>query len=559
MRVNKIEQNKTFNIIIIFSSLIFLAFTPWVNKDSIVVPKIILLFSLALYLLPKILKEYRRIYGNRTLRFLLLLVSLIIIQMLLVISMSEAPIEQQVFGKMGRGLGFITAFSILIITLAVALLITPRGLSFFLKTAVFSFSISSIYSILQSYGLDFIKWETKTNAIFGTLGNPNFQSSAAAMIVIPCILLFSKRTKFFILTVILAILNFLVIIKTQSVQGLVGFALGLAMLMLIIFWYKNKYLFVTSTIVFFISAVTLILAMVNQGPLRGFSAGPLIFYKSSVQSRGDFWRSALAASKDHPIFGVGIDSFGDYFLKYRDIVAANHPFAEFTDNAHNYFLEYVVTGGYPLLFLHILLTFLTFRAFVKMIKSSSNFNRDVTSLFVFWMVFQAQSFVSPGSIGLMVFNAIATGAIIGLSQFEVTQNSGKVINSKGSAKLISNSSTVLVLIGLVISYPYFNTDRLYLKALNSQDAILLVESTKRYPQSTSRYSTASRLLLESKVYEQSLKVALSAIEFNPNSISPWAHVFLNPISSLEYKQKAKQEMIKLDPNNKSLTDIEISQ
>lgn len=559
MRVNKTEENKTFNIIIIFSSIIFLVFTPWINKDSLVAPKMILLFLLALYLLPKILKEYKRLYENRTLRILLLLVSSITIQMLLVISMSEAPIEQQVFGKMGRGLGFITAFSLLILTLAVALFITSSGLSFFLKIIVFSFSLSSIYSILQSYGLDFIKWETKTNAIFGSLGNPNFQSSAAAMVIVPCILLFGKKTKFLILSVILTILNFLVIVKTQSVQGLIGVALGLAILILIILWYKNKYLFIASAMVFFISAVTVILAMINQGPLRGFSAGTLIFYKSSIQSRGDFWRSALAASKEHPIFGVGIDSFGDYYLMYRDIVAANHPFAEFTDNAHNYLLEYLVTGGFPLLFLHILLIFLTFRAFIKILRSSSNFNRDVASLFAFWVVFQAQSFISPGSIGLMVFNALATGGIIGLSQVEVNKNSEKIVNRKGSTKLISNSSTVLVLIGIVIAYPYFNSDRLYLKALNSKDANLLVESVKRYPQSTYKYSTASRLLLESRVYEQSLKVALSAIEFNPNSISPWAQVFLNPISSVADKQKAKQKIIKLDPSNKSLIDLEIPQ
>ena len=109
----------------------------------------------------------------------------------------------------------------------------------------------------------------------------------------------------------------------------------------------------------------------------------------------------------------------------------------------------------------------------------------------------------------------------------------------------------------MIIYPYFNADRLFLKALNSQDAILLADSTKRYPQFTYRYSTASRLLLESKAYEQSLEVALLAIKFNPNSVSPWAHIILNPLSTLEDKLKAKQELIKLDPNNKSLIDIKI--
>ena len=549
------KKNQTFKIILIFASLIFLAIAPWV-KDSLVVPKVTLLFLLALFLLPRILQEYKQLYENITLRILLIIIFLIIAQMLLVILISNAPIEQQVFGKMGRGLGFITAFSILVVTLAAALFINLKGLSLLIKTMIFTYSLSATYSVFQSYGIDFIKWETTTNSIFGTLGNPNFQSSAAAIMIIPCILLFRRRTKFFAISIILTTLNFLVVIKTQSIQGMVNTFLGLALLIILFFWYKNRHIFAVSVVVFFVSAVVSILAMVNQGPLRGFSVGSFTFYKASVQSRGDFWRSALATSKDHPIFGVGIDSFGDYYLKYRDAVAFNHS-PEFTDNAHNYFLEYAATGGYPLMILHILLILLTLWSSIRLIRNTTGFNRDITSLFAIWTIFQAQSVISPGSIGLMVFNAITTGAIIGLSQLKVTQNLEKITSGKGSTGVLQNSSVIFVLIGLVIIYPYFNSDRLFLKALNSQDAILLLESTKNYPQFTYRYSTASRLLLESKAYDQSLEVALSAIEFNPNSVSPWAHIILNPLSSLEDKLKAKQELIKLDPSNKSLTDIKI--
>ena len=555
--MNTTKKNHTFKIILIIASLIFLAITPWVNKDSIVVPKVILLFLLALFLLPRVFQARKEFSGNRMLQILLLIICLIITQMLLVILISNAPIEQQVFGKMGRGLGVITAFSILIVTIAAALYVNMKELNLFIKTTIVIFSISSVYSVFQSFGIDFIKWETKTNSIFGTLGNPNFQSSAAALVMIPCILLFNKKKKFFAASIILITLNFIVIIKTQSIQGIVSTFLGLALLVIIFFWYKNRYIFAVSAVVFFVGAVVSILAMVNQGPLRGFSVGSFTFYKASVQSRGDFWRSALATSKDHPIFGVGIDSFGDYYLKYRDAVAVSHS-PEFTDNAHNYFLEYAATGGYPLMTLHILLILLTLRAFIKMIKNSTEFNRDITSLFAIWAVFQAQSVISPGAIGLMVFNAIATGAIIGLSKLKVTQNLETITIGKGSKALTRNSSTVFVLIGLVIIYPYFNADRLFLKALNSQDAILLADSTRIYPQSTYRYSTTSRLLLESKAYEQSLEVALLAIKFNPNSVSPWAHIVLNPLTSLEDKLKAKQELIRLDPNNKSLNDIEIS-
>jgi hypothetical protein len=74
------KKNHTFKIILIIASLIFLAISPWVNKDSIVVPKVILLFLLALFLLPRIFQEYKQLYENTTLRILLIIIFLIIAQ-----------------------------------------------------------------------------------------------------------------------------------------------------------------------------------------------------------------------------------------------------------------------------------------------------------------------------------------------------------------------------------------------------------------------------------------------------------------------------------------------
>ena len=118
-------------------------------------------------------------------------------------------------------------------------------------------------------------------------------------------------------------------------------------------------------------------------------------------------------------------------------------------------------------------------------------------------------------------------------------------------------SSFFVLIATIIMFPYFNSDRAFLNALNSGNANLLVESTQIFPQSTQKYTIASRLLLESKVYDQSLKVARLAIQFNPRSISPWAQIILNPLTTFEEKLKAQSELIYLDPNNEYLKNLVI--
>jgi len=554
----KIElENNIFKTQVVATMLIFLIITPWFNKDSMVIPKVIILCLLASFLIPLIIQKLRYLAKTKILKIFLLTIALIIVQMILVIIMSDSPIQQQIFGKMGRGLGFITSLAVLILIVGSAIFANRGNLLFFLRLSIITFTASSLYAIFQSYGLDFVKWETKTNSIFGTLGNPNFQSSAAAIIVIPCILLSGKHLRFILLPISLVLINVFVILKTASVQGVVSLIIGLGILAIIYFWYRSPISFVASLIIFAIGMIFSVLAMLNIGPLRSLVIGSFTFYKASIESRGDFWRAAIDMANEHPVFGVGVDSFGDYYTLFRDSTAANRPNAEFTDNAHNYFLEYASTGGYLLATLHIFLAMITLYSFIKLIKNSQKFDRKIVSLFIMWIIFQAQSIISPASISLLVINAMSSGLAIGLSVVKGPENLGN--NQK--SQILKDSSLIpsgfFVLIATIIMIPYFNSDRAFLNALNSGNANLLVESTQMFPQSTQKYTIASRLLLESKVYDQSLKVAKLAIQFNPKNISPWAQIILNPLTTFEEKSKAQSELINLDPNNEYLKNLVI--
>jgi tetratricopeptide (TPR) repeat protein len=283
-----------------------------------------------------------------------------------------------------------------------------------------------------------------------------------------------------------------------------------------------------------------------MGPLSSF------LYKPSVISRGEFFRTAITGANDNPLFGVGLDSFGDYSQLYKsakDYAGIN----EFTDSAHNYFLQYAVTGGYPLVVFYLFLTLLTLASFIFFQKKLGRFDIKVAAIFSAWAGFQVQSLISPGTIPLILWGSIINGTIIGLS---VLSSQDKYIQSQNQISLFKPFGYLLLFLGLLISYPYFNVDRLQLKSLKTQDATLALKSAQAYPESVLRYSRIGIKLLESGLPDQALEVGRAAVKFNPNAVSAWALILANGSAPIEERKKAQQEILRLDPFNDEIRSIE---
>ena len=535
-------ENSMIKTIIYAAILISLIFTP-MNYDALTIPKVILLFCLVLHLFPKTLVRYKEILANRKLKFLVIVSLLMILQMLIVIIVSEAPIEQQIFGRTGRGLGLMTYSSLILLSIFTAIYIRIENLKLVIGAIIIACSISSVYSALQKYDLDIFNWNSKTNGIIGTLGNPNFQSSFAAMVFIPAIIYAWNMRYRYILVLGTGLFFSFIIYITQSTQGYVAILASILVYVLIYLWFRNKILFYGCTLLSLFFSIFAIAGMLNQGPLSQY------LYKISVQSRGDFWRSAFTAANANPVFGVGLDSTSDVYLKYRDQTAANHPFAEMTDNAHNYFLEMASTGGYPFALLYLLILILSLYSFFSLQKKLGKFDASLTSLFAAWVVFQLQSIISPGNIVLMIWNSILCGVFIGINAKyfgDQSNNPQRVLLPKFK---INTMSIFLPLIGVILTFPYFNSDRLLLKGLNTANADLVVQSVKSYPESVSKYSLIGQELLRSNLPILALDVARSAVEFNPNAPSAWGLVLVNQGAPVEERQKAKEQILRLDPLN----------
>ena len=547
----KLAKDSNYQVLCWGALAITLALTPWINSDSLIIPKVIILFSLALYLLPQLffLKYY--LVFNRITKLFVSVLSLIVAQMILVMWNSQAPFEQQFFGRTGRGLGLITEISLLILVLTASISAKPENIKTLMFTLTLSCTITSVYSVLQRFGLDIFEWVSRTNGIIGTLGNPNFQSSFAAMCLIPSLIYVFNRRSFAYGVISLAALITLIYFS-QSTQGYVLTVIVILTFLIVRTYYSYRVIFFTLIMMTLFTGLVIIAGMTNRGLLAKY------LYKYSVQSRGDFYETTLSIANSNPLFGVGLDSLGDHYLMYRSESVAKG-INEFTDSAHNYFLNYASTGGYPLAILNLMIVLLVLYNFLILFRRSKVYEPNLTAFFCIWICFQLQALISPSNIPLLVWNAIISGTIIGLVNRGSASTTKSVNQYQYKLGLTRPFSYLLLIIGLTIVYPYFNVDRMQIQANKTGDALLALKSAKSYPESTVRYSRIGQALIDSNLAVQSLDLARSAVAFNPNAPSAWAMLLLNNSATYDERVRAREEVLRLDPFNEEVRAFVVPQ
>jgi O-antigen ligase len=546
-------KNQTARHLTLIGILITLVFTPWFNKDSLVIPKQIVLVITAAFLLPRIVTYIKVICRSKLGKIVILIISLIVLQMILVMTISEAPFEQELFGRSGRLLGFLTYFSLLIVLVASITVFEIKNLHLISGSIFLTGILVSTYAIFQSFGIDFFKWELRTNTVITTLGNPNYTSAFAAIIALPAISYVNRKSKKLVYVILVFGMVLFTIYRSESIQGYIALLVSVSTYTLLYAWNKSKKYFISIVAILTPSFVLLIMGTLGHGIFSRF------LYKVSVESRGDFWRSAVNGANANPVFGVGLDSFGDFYLKYRDKVAADHSFAEFTDSAHNYILDHAVQGGYPLAFLNLMIIIVVVVVFLQTQKEVQMLNDSYLVIFASWVAMQSTFLISPPSIPILFWNALFSGAIVGVafrskypSQFDSMATKSHSMDFNGLISSIAVVGAVLLML------PLFNVDRQFAQSLKNGDGNLGLIVVEKFPRSVGRYTTVSRLLLESGQNKYALDVARSTLNFNKNTISAWGTIMVNPLATYDERILAKKELLRLDPFNKEVPTYEIT-
>jgi tetratricopeptide (TPR) repeat protein len=191
-------------------------------------------------------------------------------------------------------------------------------------------------------------------------------------------------------------------------------------------------------------AAVSILGILQKGPLA------TLLYKSSVTIRGYYWQAGIDMFRSSPLFGVGIDSYGEYFKQYRNPqYSLNYGFDLTSTNAHNVPIQMFATGGIFVGVTYILILISIFIAALKAIMTTSDTRKPfIVIALAAWLSYISQSIVSIDNIGLTIWGWILGGILIGINSRIQNLSEGLENNSPPIRKSVESLDVIKVLVSM---------------------------------------------------------------------------------------------------------------
>ena len=477
---------------------------------------------------------------------------------------SEAPLTQNLYGAYGRNTAFIAYLLLISVILSVAVLRRENSFNYLIWGLFGAGFVNVIYcSWVIAFG-DFVPWSNPYGNLLGTFGNPNFIGAflglfAASMVAYS----FKQGTSIAVRigTLITFLVTVYAIIDSNAIQGRVVVVAGLGIVGFYLVRSKFEAIIAQVVYVLFVSAAGTfaLLGALQIGPLTQY------IYKTSVSLRGQYWQAGWNMGSDHPLTGVGFDTYGDWYRRARDTQALVMPGPNTTTNAaHNVPFDVFAFGGWPLFASYLAILSLSVIAIIKVTRRNRKYDAIFVTLTTAWTCYQLQSIISINQIGLAVWGWLFGGALIAyevatrprVDELQNVESKGKRAPAKKKQGDTVVTSTLLAgvgaVIGLLIAVPPYSADAKWRSALGSQDlnkieAALIPGYLN--PANSYKYANAVQLLESSKLFDISLKYAQIGVQFNPDNFDAWRVLYLISKSSPEEKALALENMKRLDPKN----------
>lgn len=544
-------------VLFIFSFLLpssTLLILPYTVSDPINLPKMVALVVLACVIAAVLMTNFKEFLQPKY-RPILILSFLFMVNLFILMIKFRESIGEVFYGVPGRNTGALTYLAFLIVLLASVYISNDTSVTRVFYLLFGCGLVLIIYGFIQAAGHEpFPYVNIYESNVFGTFGNPNFQSAFLGMIsvlLVPYILVSNLGVIYRVFGGVLLLASLYGIELTNSIQGFFNFIIGTAVMTFLYFKLKNMKI---------LSMLTLTITVLGIASVAAafFKVGPLsdLIYKGSMAARVYYWDTAFRIALDKPFFGVGPDKYGDWLRHYR--TAAEVQTNLTADSSHSVYFDILSGGGFPLFVIYLGITVLTILSIFRTVRRLESVNILYIALVGLWVSHQAQSLISIGHIGVAVWGWVFSGLIIG---YEIhTRNLPQELNERPIKKFTSANSdsqaakvvvasAVGLLIGLVIALPPFVSAQRYYNSFKTGNGEVIRAATVSKPYNRNSFFYTINVLQSNKYTAQALELAKEATTKFPNSYSAWKLVVdLAPVGSENYEQAIKR-LHEIDPNN----------
>jgi O-antigen ligase len=546
------------SLLLILGPITSLAISPFSNFDPINLIKMVFVVSLAGALL--MLLFYSCVNGITNCSKPLLLICLGFVGwMLLSIWVSNAPTSQQIWGVFGRSTGLVTYSSLIIIFFAAATLSIRSTYHKLVDALVLTSIPMTLYALVQIAERDPISWSEM--APFSTLGNINFSSAFFGLAAL-CALVLSLDSKNSLILRLglgtLSLVQMLVVLETGSIQGFMIFVAGMGIASFL--WLKSrprlKVLQVPYVLLGLLGIGGVVAALFNVGPFARF------VFQDTILFRFDYWYAGWVMTLKNPIFGVGLDSYGDWYRELRGEVATLRTGPDrITNTAHNIYLDISASGGFPLLIFYLAILGLALRAAIKVVRRQKDFNPYFTALFSAWIAYLIQAGVSINQIGVGIWGWLFTGALIGYEVITREEHSKLIAKSavaKQSSQLPASAALLGILgfvVGFALAFVPLNADSNFKDSLQSGVARDQFIASKALGATAYHMELALDAAIKANDEVLASEITNELLKRYPRDFMAWQVKQVLTSSTPEEREFAYQRLKAMDPYNPNIQRV----
>jgi hypothetical protein len=261
-----------------------------------------------------------------------------------------------------------------------------------------------------------------------------------------------------------------------------------------------------------------------------------------------------------PIFGVGLDSYGDWYRTLRGLISTtrNNP-DRIANTAHNIFLDISSTGGLPLITIYLAIFILALVSSLNFLFKNPKLDPTFLALFSAWIAYQIQALISINQIAVGVWGWLLTGALIGYSNITMwdteagkDSRQGKIqrrtLTGKALPLRVAFQTFALATFGFLVAVLPVNADARFRGVYQGGDVAKLIEIKEMPGMTLFHKELIADRLRASGLNPEAKDVLENILTQYPRSYYAWRVIAYTDVFP-EKRNEAIQMLRALDPYN----------